>query len=597
MASFPGQKSTGSPLPNPPLSLAVTGSTTSTVSLSWSAPLGGATSYNLYRNNVKVQTGLAGTTATDTGLSPTTAYTYYVTAQKTIGEGSRSNQTTGTTTGAVPNAPTGLAVTGTTSSSVSLSWTAPVGGATTYNLYRNGSKVQTGIVGTTTTDTGLTASTSYTYNVSGSNAFGEGAQSSSVTGTTSASSGMIISVPGFKAQVGFPGGTFSSTASALSAWKSDATGVDNLNSSKIFNGLEVCVNYPLIFPTTNGNWSASQGIDLFLQMFAFMDTLKNGPYTLSVQCNANGNTFGTNVSDAKARAYTPSWWYDNATYGPTGGNNTTGGPHGGVYWNTSQGISLLFWNPPCLNDIASCWGAIYQAIESAGRHIHRVDFIMELTAAAASISGGYTDAKMQANFANVFAPQMRALMPTSKLECKAVYSPQIANQPAFQQSLFAAKWSGGNYDNCNETVPSDLTTAQGNAWAFPGDLAFRGQATVNGPVVSTNFKALGNDRICYASGDEFGNRTVTAAVPPAHKGSGRIIDGLLHAQQLNASEVVFEYEFFQGPRCNVWGTYSGQPANYNYPQTGPQVTAANLPALLVQLNANQYLNFNYPAAW
>lgn len=97
MASFPGQKGTGAPLPNPPLNLTVTGTTTSSVSLSWSIPIGGATTYNLYRNGTKVQSGLSGTSTTDTGLTSATSYTYYVTSQAAIGEGSRSNSVVGTT--------------------------------------------------------------------------------------------------------------------------------------------------------------------------------------------------------------------------------------------------------------------------------------------------------------------------------------------------------------------------------------------------------------------------------------------------------------------------------------------------------------------
>lgn len=88
----------------------------------------------------------------------------------------------------IPAAPTGLAVTGTTTSSVSLSWTAPSGTVTSYSVYRNGSKVGTP-AGTSYTDSGLTASTSYTYTVTASNSAGESATSSSVSATTAAAGG------------------------------------------------------------------------------------------------------------------------------------------------------------------------------------------------------------------------------------------------------------------------------------------------------------------------------------------------------------------------------------------------------------------------
>ncbi|PIB10186.1 chitinase [Streptomyces sp. HG99] len=87
----------------------------------------------------------------------------------------------------VPATPAGLAVSSTTSSSVSLAWN-PVPGATGYNVYRAGTKVQS-VSGTSATDSGLAASTSYSFQVTATNAAGESAKSTAVTGTTKASGG------------------------------------------------------------------------------------------------------------------------------------------------------------------------------------------------------------------------------------------------------------------------------------------------------------------------------------------------------------------------------------------------------------------------
>lgn len=90
--------------------------------------------------------------------------------------------------GTAPAAPTGLTVTGTTASSVSLSWTAPSGTVTGYDVFENGTQVAT--AGTPSdTVTGLTASTSYTFTVAAFNSAGSSPQSAPVSATTSASGG------------------------------------------------------------------------------------------------------------------------------------------------------------------------------------------------------------------------------------------------------------------------------------------------------------------------------------------------------------------------------------------------------------------------
>jgi chitinase len=85
-----------------------------------------------------------------------------------------------------PTVPTNLRVTGTTSSSVSLSWTASTDnvGVTGYNVYR-GTTLATTTTTTSATVGGLAASTSYSFTVRARDAAGNtSAASSPVTGTT-----------------------------------------------------------------------------------------------------------------------------------------------------------------------------------------------------------------------------------------------------------------------------------------------------------------------------------------------------------------------------------------------------------------------------
>ncbi|WUT30771.1 glycoside hydrolase family 18 protein [Streptomyces sp. NBC_00691] len=82
----------------------------------------------------------------------------------------------------LPAAPAGLAAGSPTSTTVPLTWSA-VPGATSYNVYRGTTKVQT-VSGTSATVTGLTASTAYTFQVSAVNSAGESPKSATVSATT-----------------------------------------------------------------------------------------------------------------------------------------------------------------------------------------------------------------------------------------------------------------------------------------------------------------------------------------------------------------------------------------------------------------------------
>ncbi|MEU9083669.1 glycoside hydrolase family 18 protein [Streptomyces sp. NPDC048357] len=86
-----------------------------------------------------------------------------------------------------PAAPTGLTATATSSSSVSLNWSA-VPGATSYTVHRDGAAPYS-VTSASTAVTGLAASTTYTFRVSAVNAAGESAQSAPASATTTAGGG------------------------------------------------------------------------------------------------------------------------------------------------------------------------------------------------------------------------------------------------------------------------------------------------------------------------------------------------------------------------------------------------------------------------
>ncbi|MBM7170033.1 glycoside hydrolase family 18 protein [Streptomyces sp. G44] len=87
----------------------------------------------------------------------------------------------------IPAAPSGLAAGTTTSTSVDLSWT-PVAKATGYTVYRDGTKVASA-GGASATVTGLAPDTTYSFQVSATNAAGESAKSAAVSARTAKGGG------------------------------------------------------------------------------------------------------------------------------------------------------------------------------------------------------------------------------------------------------------------------------------------------------------------------------------------------------------------------------------------------------------------------
>ncbi|MFL6114708.1 MAG: glycoside hydrolase family 6 protein [Catenulispora sp.] len=184
--------------PSVPTGLKTTATTSSTIALSWTASTDnvGVTGYAIYRGTTQIGTSTT-TTFTDTGLTASTQYTYTVKAFDAAGNSSAaSTAVTATTSGETgdttpPSMPTGLTASNITTSSITLSWTASTDnvGVTGYDVYR-GTALAGSSATTSFTDTGLSASTQYTYTVKAHDAAGNAsAASAPVTATTAAISG------------------------------------------------------------------------------------------------------------------------------------------------------------------------------------------------------------------------------------------------------------------------------------------------------------------------------------------------------------------------------------------------------------------------
>jgi chitodextrinase len=177
--------------PTAPTSLAVTASTSNSISLSWVASTDniGVTGYDVYMNNT-LKTTVTGLSTTITGLTASTAYSFYVKAKDAAANSSVASTTVnattaGTTDTVAPTAPTSLIASGTTSTTTNLSWTAATDntGVTGYDVYQ-GATFKATVATTTYSVTGLTASTAYSFSVKAKDAAGNVSASSNVVNVT-----------------------------------------------------------------------------------------------------------------------------------------------------------------------------------------------------------------------------------------------------------------------------------------------------------------------------------------------------------------------------------------------------------------------------
>ncbi|WP_436929469.1 fibronectin type III domain-containing protein [Halosimplex halobium] len=187
--------------PPAPAELSVTDTTDTAVSVDWDAVTdtggSGLDHYTVSVDGSEVQTVPAGTTsATVDGLSAETSYTVAVTAVDGAGNESAAASVSATTAPAgdttAPPAPANLSVTGTTGSSVSVSWDAVTdeggSGLESYVVSVDGEAARTVPAGTTSaTVDGLSADTTYEVAVTAVDGAGNESAATTVTATTDAS--------------------------------------------------------------------------------------------------------------------------------------------------------------------------------------------------------------------------------------------------------------------------------------------------------------------------------------------------------------------------------------------------------------------------
>jgi Fibronectin type III domain len=190
-------------IPGAVTGLVISGVSSTGVSLAWIAPTAGGTvtSYSV-QYKVAGATGwsmansaVLGTNYSIPDLLASTTYNFAVFGANPAGAGPSSSvatQATSAAVGVLPGQVIGVTISAPTSTTLSLAWSAPSVGTTpigyTVNYRQTGQTAWTayasGLSSTSTSITGLSAGTSYDFEVFAANSAGFGPSSSVVTGTT-----------------------------------------------------------------------------------------------------------------------------------------------------------------------------------------------------------------------------------------------------------------------------------------------------------------------------------------------------------------------------------------------------------------------------
>jgi chitodextrinase len=321
--------------PTAPSNLTATAVSSSQVDLTWTASTDnvGVASYRVERcqgagcTDFAQVASPAGTTYSDTGLVAATSYSYRVLATDAAGNLSPYSNTSSATTNAEPpppdttppTAPSNLTAAAVSSSQVDLTWTASTDnvGVASYRLERcqgagcsNFAQVASP-TGTTYSDTGLVAATSYSYRVLATDAAGNSSPySNTASATTSAQPGGLVAAYSFDEGSGpvaaDASGNGNTGAISGAAWAAQGRfanalsfdGVDDWVTISDAASLDLTTGMTLeawVFPTAPGGWRTlvlkEQTSHLAYAMYANTDTDR-----------PSGEVFTTSSADVRGPA-------------------------------------------------------------------------------------------------------------------------------------------------------------------------------------------------------------------------------------------------------------------------------------------------------
>lgn len=576
--------------PAPVQNLVATPVSATEIDLTWT-PIAGAQNYTLRRDGNPIYTGLT-PAFQNTGLAPSTQYSYTVAAINSFGEGLKSTPPVLATTQAALQPPaqvTGLIANPVSTTEIDLSWSTAAR-ASNYIILRN-----SGSVGSTPTlafpDTGLTQATTYQYNITATNNAGNAVPSASVFATTlAAAGGPQIKFRPSAFYITFDHNT--SMATALSLTKSIKAAYPGLAGIEKFSYPALWENPALVGGNAqyDGSWGTGDQTNIA--------NLRGGRLMQRWldECNALGITFtshdfsawggvnaaGTQSATSFPSTFAPAYW-NSTNYGTI--SPASNGLWGAIWANsyTPNGVRfgyyVRYWDSRVMALYISR-AQYYGANFDSNPALKQISFFDESSIPA--VPGYNEPAAMATKFGpNGLYVKGRAAFPTTQLRDYLNYvangSDGTANMDLYFPQIMASKWSIGGPDMTNEVLATSTASPGGSSWgqfrAITADWRFLtyNAAIPNGGTpqagVTNYFNKIHQSRIVEPEDLTFDNNVApkvhptdpdapVGAVPTGQRflGDGAMYHIVQQANRLGATDIYWMYQTFVGPNRNRFNT-------------------------------------------
>lgn len=450
----------------------------SAIQLNWTAVTPPGSTYTVLRNGGILVTALGATSYLDATVADNTAYTYVVFATNQNGAGLPTN-TAGATT--PPAQVIGLTAAAVSASQINLTWTAQAG-ISNYTVFRGGVSIATPS-GASYSNTGLTASTLYSYTVAANGAGGQGPLSASASATTQSSSGAAIrSFSGhwiYIDQGVSKDSQFARMQQLVAIMGNDIVGFEVLWKWADLENPNVPGDY-------SGNWAAA-GQAGFQLVHRFADYLRSVGKKLHLNNFSYGGNIGSGGPGSAGTQFLASEmpaYFAGSAYGRN--SVTVDGIFGGLWMNSfNQGSSpwsfvksfMRFWEPAVgarMIALSNAYATEFNSHTGFGMFSPFSESALPLQMATYNVA---VDRAFWMGTTGAFA-QMRAHWPNVPLRWWGNFIGVAQDMSDYHAAVQANKWISAGPDLLNDF--SDLNTSNYPVWSSSQPYVFSNTVSRSG---------------------------------------------------------------------------------------------------------------------